>query len=360
MDSNSFNIYDASAGSGKTFTIVKEYLKILFKSSHRDAFKYILAITFTNKAVGEMKQRIIEALKTFADERVLESENDMLKTISAELEIEPLILHKKSKEILSRMVHNYAAFDISTIDKFTQKLIRAFAYDLSLPINFEVSLDTDALLNQAVDRLISKAGVDKELTEVLIAFAFEKADDDKSWDVALDFYKIAKLLTNENDAPSVEALKGKTLDDFKTLKSSIKQKIKASEELIIEIANNVITLIEECGLEHKDFLRGSLPKHFLNLKNKRFYIKFDNAWQLDIENIKLYPSRLTQEIASVIEDIQPKLVAAFNNSKQEVFNLKFLKNFYINITPLSVLNLISNELTLLKEEQNYFMLRRKL
>ncbi len=356
MNLNSFNIYDASAGSGKTFTLVKEYLKILFKSSNRDAYRYILAITFTNKAVGEMKQRIIKTLKTFAGERVLESENDMLKTISIELDMEPLVLHEKSKEILSRIVHNYAAFDISTIDKFTQKLIRAFAYDLGLPINFEVSLDTDALLNQAVDRLISKAGIDNELTKVLIAFAFEKADEDKSWDVALDFYKIAKLLTNENDAPAVETLKKKTLEDFKPLKSGIKQKIKASEELIIEIADNVITLITECGLEDNDFANGYLPKHFKNLANKKFNINFDAKWQEDIESRTLYPKRVTHEIASVIEDIQQKLVTAFNDSKQEVFNLKFLTNFYKNITPLSVLNLISNELTLLKEEQNVLLI----
>ena len=356
MNSNSFDIYDASAGSGKTFALVKEYLKILFKSSNKDAYKYILAITFTNKAVNEMKERIIETLKAFSDDHVLESQNDMLKTISTELELEPKILHKKSKEILSRIVHNYAAFDISTIDKFTQKLIRAFAYDLNLPVNFEVSLDTDALLTQAVDRLIAKAGIDTKLTKVLIAFAFEKADDDKSWDVALDFYNIARLLVNENDTPFVETLKQKTLEDFDTLKSGIKQKIKVSEESIIETAENVHSLIAECGLEHDDFLRASLPKHFLNLSNKRFDIKFDNAWQLDIENTKLYPSRVSQDIASVIEEIQPQLVQAFNSSKQEVYNLKFLKNFYKNITPISVLNLISNELGLIKKEQNLLLI----
>ena len=91
-------------------------------------------------------------------------------------------------------MHNYAAFDISTIDGFNHKLIRTFAHDLKLPVNFEVELDTDSLLNEAVDSLIAKAGTDKELTKILVDFAIEKADDDKSWDVSRDFNSIAKLL----------------------------------------------------------------------------------------------------------------------------------------------------------------------
>ena len=234
MNPNTFNIYDASAGSGKTFTLVKEYLKILFTSSGKNAYKNILAITFTNKAVGEMKERIIETLKAFANTKVLDASNDMFSTICDELSIEPIDLHNKSKLILNSIAHNYAAFDISTIDKFTQKLIRTFAHDLKLPINFEVELDTESVLNEAVDRLIAKAGIDKRLTKILIDFVFEKADDDKSWDVALDFYSIAKLLVNENDISAIETLKEKSLDDFKALKKGLAEKIIIAETFIIK------------------------------------------------------------------------------------------------------------------------------
>ena len=132
----SFTIYNASAGSGKTFTLVKEYLKILFKSNHPEQYKYILAITFTNKAVAEMKDRIIETLKQFSDATILENPNTMFSTICDELEMKPDTLHEKSKKLLNTIIHNYAAFDISTIDGFTHRLIRTFAHDLKLPINF--------------------------------------------------------------------------------------------------------------------------------------------------------------------------------------------------------------------------------
>ncbi|SFZ90380.1 ATP-dependent exoDNAse (exonuclease V) beta subunit (contains helicase and exonuclease domains) [Flaviramulus basaltis] len=351
-----FTIYNASAGSGKTYTLVKEYLKILFASNNSYLFKNILAITFTNKAVAEMKDRIIDMLKKFADKDILENPNDMFTAIHKDLKIEPEDLQKKADKLLNTIIHNYAAFDISTIDGFTHKLIRTFAYDLKLPLNFEVELDQDVLLNEAVDSLISKAGTDKELTKVLVDFAIEKADDDKSWDVAFDFNKIAKLLVNENDIPFIEKLKDKTLDDFKTLKTQLKKEVVATEIQIVEKAQNILNLIEEAGLQFDDFSGSYLPKHFQKLSKTNFDVNFEAKWQEDIETKTLYPKRVTNDIASTIEQIQPQIGTAFNETKQAFFHLKFLKSFYKNITPLSVLNAINKELKALKEEQNKMLI----
>lgn len=357
MNSSSFHIYNASAGSGKTYTLVKEYLKVMFSSSDKFPYKHILAITFTNKAVAEMKTRIIDTLKAFSSEEILEESNSMFETICEELSIQPKALHQKSKILLHSIVHNYAAFDISTIDKFTQKLIRTFAYDLKLPMNFEVELDTETLLNKAVDNLIAKAGSDKDLTKTLIDFAIEKADDDKSWDVALDFYKIAKLLVNENDIPFIKTLKDKSLEDFKSLKANLIKKIELTETLIIEKGQSILTLINECGLQFDDFSRSSLPKHFQNLVDKKFDIKFDLNWQTDlIEGNTLYPKRVTEDIASIVNDIQPQIAKAFSETKQDVFRLKFFKAIIKNITPLSVINAINKELNDIKQDQNVILI----
>ncbi|WOD44937.1 UvrD-helicase domain-containing protein [Hwangdonia lutea] len=351
-----FTIYNASAGSGKTYSLVKAYLKILFNSNNLHLFNRILAITFTNKAVAEMKDRIIETLKAFSDEAILSTSNSMFDAICEELGMEPEALHKKAEKLLNTIIHNYAAFDISTIDGFTHRLIRTFAHDLKLPLNFEVELDQDSLLNEAVDSLISKAGTDEALTKVLVDFAIEKADDDKSWDVSFDFNKIAKLLVNENDMPFIETLKHKTLNDFKALKSHLKKEISAFETTIIEAAQGVLTLIEEAGLEFGDFSSSYLPKHFKNLSDKKFNVKYGNKWQENLETETLYPKRVSEDVASIINQIQPQLVAAFNTTKQAVFHLKFLKAFYKNVTPLSVLNAINNELGDLKTEQNKMLI----
>ncbi|TXG37304.1 UvrD-helicase domain-containing protein [Seonamhaeicola maritimus] len=354
---SSFTIYNASAGSGKTFTLVKEYLKVLFKSTNPERFKHILAITFTNKAVTEMKERIIETLKQFSDENILLDSNSMFITICDELQMAPNIIHSKSKNILNTIIFNYAAFDISTIDGFTHKLIRTFAYDLKLPLNFDVELDQDDLLNQAVDSLISKAGTNDALTNVLVEFAIEKADDDKSWDVALDFNKVAKLLVNENDIPFIETLTHKTLDGFKTLKAQLKKDIVAAENSITVHAQNALTLIDEAGLEHKDFTRSTLPNHFEKATQLKLDGLYNNKLEENITERKgLYSAKIDPALANTIDAILPEIGITFKTVKALVFHLKFLKNFYKNITPLSVLNAINNELKLLKEEQNKMLI----
>jgi len=351
-----FKVYNASAGSGKTFTLVKEYLKLLLDSKNPKLFRNILALTFTNKAVGEMKTRIIDTLKQFSDTNILSNPNSMFTAIANELDVLPKKIHNDSKTILNNILHNYAAFDISTIDRFTHKVIRTFAFDLKIPVNFEVELDTDNLLSEAVDSLIAKAGTDNELTKVLVDFAIEKTDDDKSWDISYDFNKIAKLLVNENDMPFLELLKEKTLQDFKQLKKTLLAKMSADKKTLCEKAKNALTLIEECGLKFDDFTRSSLPKHFENLAKGRFDIKYDNNWQLDIENTALYPSRVSPEIASTIETIKPQLITLFFETKQLVFQYRFNKNFYKNLTPLSVLNVINSELDAIKEENNLLLI----
>ena len=353
----SFKIYDASAGSGKTYTLVKEYLKILFSSQNRTTFKNILAITFTNKAVAEMKERIIETLKQFSNTIILDNPNSMFSSVCEELNISPPDLHKKSKNLLEAIVHNYAAFDISTIDGFTHKLIRTFAFDLKLPMNFEVELDQDALLNQAVDRLIAKAGSDPLLTQILVDFAIEKADDDKSWDISYDFIKIAKLLTNENDIPFIETLEDKTLDDFKALKKQLKKEIIASETLTVQLAEDTLDLIADNGLEFTDFSRGTLPNHFKKVKDLNLEGLYNNQLETNLSERKsIYTASLNPVKKETIDGLLPKIETFYQDIKKTVYHLKFLRNFYKNTTPLSVLNAINNELIALKEEQNKMLI----
>ena len=113
--STSFQVYSASAGSGKTFTLVKEYLKILLTSDNTYKFQQILAVTFTNKAAGEMKARVIENLNAFSKAE----KNDMLSIISEETNLTESLIFSRSQAILNAILQNYSAFGIMTIDSFT-------------------------------------------------------------------------------------------------------------------------------------------------------------------------------------------------------------------------------------------------
>ena len=356
MIASTFNIYNASAGSGKTFTLVKDYLKIVLTSKEFLPHRHILAITFTNKAVDEMKTRIVDALMAFAAPSILTQSDALFEQVVKELESSPKEIHRKSNQLLSKILHNYAAFDISTIDKFTQKLIRTFAFDLKLPMNFEVELDTDFLLKKAVSRLLSKAGKNKALTKVLVEFAIEKADDDKSWNIALDLVKTAKLLTRESDAPYLEELSQCTLQDFGTLKSILIKEIHETELQIVALSTQILELISASGIEFSDFIRGSLPKYFMALVSKKFDLSFTAQWQQSIETTALYTKNAPPSVTASIDRLRPQLVEAFQKTKESVYRIRYLNNIRKNTTPLSVLNLIHQELKTIKDEESLLMI----
>lgn len=357
LKKNAFNIYNASAGSGKTYTLVKSYLAIVLGAKTPDVFKRILAITFTNKAVAEMKSRIVDTLRLFSNKTILTAPDSMFEELCAMLNLEPETLHSKSKTALHTIIHNYAAFDVSTIDGFTHRIIRTFAHDLKLPLNFEVELDQEALLSEAVDRVIYQAGTDKILTKNLVDFALEKADDDKSWDITQDLNKIAKLLVNESDLEYLDALKDKTSEDFKALKQQLAKAIKDAENAIKTHANTVLTTIENAGLAFTDFTRGTLPNHFKKASALELNGLYKNKLEENIVERKgIYAKSLALELADRIEQLLPEFEVLYKLVKAEVFHLKFLKAFYKNITPLSVLNAINRALILHKASQNKMLI----
>ena len=221
MQRPSFSIYDASAGSGKTYTLVKEYLKIILSAKKNDAYRNILAITFTNKAVHEMKTRIVGSLTEFAKEEPSRKAFDLMEHLASETNLSVIQIKTKSKQIIKHIIHNYAAFDISTIDKFTHKVIRAFAHDLNLPMTFEVTLDTESLLTEAVDAIIAQAGQDDILTKLLIDFTMEKTDDDKSWDVSREILDTGRLILNENNRNEISHFKEKSIEVVVTIEKKV-------------------------------------------------------------------------------------------------------------------------------------------
>ena len=174
MEGSNFKIYSASAGSGKTYALAKAYLKLLLANDSAVKFRQILAITFTNKAVDEMKTRILDNLYAFGQNPVPKKQESLFLSLCDELSLTEEQLRKKSRLILKRILHNYSFFEISTIDKFNHKIIKTFARDLHLSQNFEVELNLDLLLEEAVGRLLERAGNDEKLTEVLIAFHSKK------------------------------------------------------------------------------------------------------------------------------------------------------------------------------------------
>ena len=353
---NSFKIYNASAGSGKTFKLVKEYLILLLTAQNNDAYKNILAITFTNKAVNEMKSRIVDRLIEFSDKKKLKKNGAIIKEIIKETNLTVDGINIKSIQILKHLLKNYASFEISTIDKFTQRIVRSFSYELDIDAKYEVEIDEEDLLNKAVDKLISKAGEDNELTKIFIDYAFEKTDDNKSWDISLDFRKIAKILVNENSYEIIKGMQKNSIAEFLELKKYLKTLRKSSLKSSITYAQKALSLIKTNGIEEKSFSRATLPNHFNKIINQNYQGIYSNQLENTLVNGHLYSSTTAQDQKRLIDSIQDDLLKIYKETKTAVYKLKLYNNLLKNITPLSIINAINDELINLKEEHNTILI----
>lgn len=346
-----FQVYNASAGSGKTFTLVKEYLKILLSSENIFAFQKILAITFTNKAAGEMKERLLLSLEDFSEGK----ETDLLKQLLLEIPVDKAIIQVRSKKILEAILQNYSAFSITTIDSFTHKIIKNFAFDLGLTLNFEVEMDTDSLLKEAVDMLISKIGTDQKLTEILIDYSLDKTDDDASWDISNDLNEFSKILLKEEDTKHFRNLSSKNLDDFTTLKSKLYSHQKELKIAFEKIGKDCLELIENNGLEPSNFYRSAIPNFFRDLVLQSFNISFfSRSETIDkaFANNLFYTKSTKPTITSIIDQIAPQ-IQQFHEASKKIYSYYLVNQLVIkSIIPLAVLNHINSELETIKTQNN--------
>jgi len=356
-----FQVYNAAAGSGKTFTLVKEYLKILLNSPHPYKFQEILAVTFTNKAAGEMKARVLAHLQAFSKQ-----EPGLMSTlICEETGLQAPVIFKRSEAILRAILRRYAAFNITTIDSFTYRLVSTFARDLKLPMNAEVELDKRGLLDEAVDLVISSIGVDASLTKSLIDYAGEKLYEDKSWDISKDLKSFAEILLNEDDIPYLKPLGELNIQAVDALKKTLRSKNALIAKAFKEIGETALKMLKDQGLEMGDFAYGGeLPRHFVKLTDLQKLtpenLKFDGRLNKTILAEKpLFSKKCDLKHQEVIQAISADLRALYERSR-DLYNQQYsdyLRNglFLESLVPLAVLGHISHALEELKK-RNHILL----
>ena len=144
-------ILKASAGSGKTWNLALEYIRTMLEARDSHAYRHILAVTFTNKATDEMKERILEKLHELS---VRPEESDYFEKLVPSVCPDARTLRDASEELLCNILHDYSAFAVSTIDRFFQQTLKAFAREIGHFTSYSIELDKDSLLRECVDRLL--------------------------------------------------------------------------------------------------------------------------------------------------------------------------------------------------------------
>lgn len=350
LESSPFTLYSASAGSGKTYALTKAYLKRVLCGSTPTPFRQLLALTFTNKAVEEMKTRILNSLHGFSQAVVPPAHQALFQALCHELSLRPEQLQQRAQRLLKRILHNYAFFEISTLDTFNHKVVRTFARDLQLSQSFTVELDIELLLEEAVGRLLERAGSDAELTAVLLAFTLEKIDEDKSWNITHDLMTIGKLLFQENHATAIAPLRSKAIRDFQDLQQQMTAQIRELEAKAVATAQAVLQEIAAQGFVASDFPRQTLPNHFKKIVRKEFNPKALYATTLEqkLSEGKILKAADTREVTQLAHWILER----FLTLKHQIYQRSFLKNTYTNLVPLTLLNEMAKAMKQIEQERD--------
>ena len=234
-------VYKSSAGSGKTTTLVNEYLKITLRQPHQ--FSHVLAVTFTNNAANEMKSRILESLEKIS--AGLAWEEGELQDVLSDLGMEREEIVTKASELLKLIIHRYDEFAISTIDSFVHRIIRTFATDVQLPQNFEVVIDKDDFVPDIVDDLFSKVGHDKALTDILVRFVLAQTEEERSYDPGRMITTFVEKQLDEEGFEHVEQLAKMDAETFISVINRMFTQLQVQKEIIRSLGQEALGLLEE-------------------------------------------------------------------------------------------------------------------
>lgn len=301
-DDAKLSVYKASAGSGKTHRLTAEYLCLLF--NFPNAYKHILAVTFTNKATDEMKNRIIKELANLA----LGNESDYTVLLSGKYKLTEEQVRLKAKETLIRILHDYSSFSVSTIDRFFQQTMRAFTREIGLGGGYNVELDTNKVLNEAIDSMLSdlEKSDNKQLLDWLIRFSEEKVENGETWNIRNDIQALSGEIFKESyKAFSLEVQEDiankELMDDYKKMLHSYVQSFERKSQ---QIGEKAINIIDRFGLSIEDYKGGTRSPFKSFLKWATGYIVEPTASFSKLKNdiSNWYTSKTDNVTKNKIED----------------------------------------------------------
>lgn len=241
-------ILSASAGSGKTFQLALKYICDIIERP--DAYRNILAVTFTNKATEEMKSRILREIHVLASGK----KSDYLDNIREKMGLSEEKIRSQALIARNKILHDYSRFNVLTIDKFFQRILRAFIKELGLDLNYEIELDTDMILQRSAESLVNSIPTDNEVRKWLFEFAEERLNDGEKWDIRRELCGLGQQLFGESGAKRMKKI---TKDDLREI---IKLLYKDADDLHQKIKNwgqQALDIMKEYGVDASMFKYGN-------------------------------------------------------------------------------------------------------
>lgn len=370
----SLKVYKASAGSGKTFKLALEYITLALITDNPKAFTHILAVTFTNKATAEMKERILTQLYKLANNI---PDRDFQSQLMATTGQTAETLRERAGRVLETIVHDFDHFRVETIDSFFQSMLSNLAYDLGLARNFRVSLDTNEAIARSVERMLLAAGVKQRslarLTKTILDYMQEQIDADEGWMISKDLQKFAQMnLFAEEYLQHEKEIEAALQDEasLRKAKNSLTKLRNEAKQELVELARQALQVLQNLPV-------GSTPRTFTGygklllwvqaLIDGKCHIGLDDVVDskglkdaLEGEPLRMLSSKKVHSPENLAYAEQ--LIAAMNTlereRKQKAPALLTFQLILKSWTPLMLLSTIGKGVTDLCDETGTFMLAK--
>ena len=359
-------VYNASAGSGKTYTLALKYISYALRSEDPNYFKHILAVTFTNKATAEMKERILANLYNLAQDGLDEG---FLKNLTDETKLDKKTICDRAKKVLDAIMHDYDHFRVETIDAFFQSLLTNIAHELRLPRGFNVELDDKTAISKAIDEMLLTIGdkANERTRELVNRFIKNNLDDEKGWNISKTLKDFAKKILFTTEYSENEEIIEELTDDTKRMEQlgndlrAQTKRLREERDKLCEAARKAIDAVDG-GKELKSF------------KNFRSFV--NNAARPDFYKLA---QDMPKTIGSFLEDNTSQIKKHANPSADTLSGLsrlddelRKLKDFIENraslywtcllvtdvVDMLGLLGIISHKVSDVTTEQGSFLLAR--
>lgn len=330
-----FKVYQASAGSGKTYTIVKEYLGLCLKDKAATSdFSRILAITFTNKAANEMKAKIISQLIDIIHSDPNQPPIAMEAELIENLHLDRKTLKDNAKLLFYNIIHDYSSFSICTIDAFVQKLSRNFARDLNLPSRFNVSIDEEEVADAITERIGEQIGAsDTFLTKIVEDFSEMKFNSEKSPKIANNIHDFVKMLFREEAFQKNESNHFETEKQYQETLGFLHHKTKEFEAQCQQFTKDFDAFISLYQLTADDFYnksRNACLIAYRKLKNKEYGTLSDSLVKMLEGQTNWYSNALaksqdTTTLESIDKAFQQQITGFFKRYQKGIGAYLFYK-----------------------------------
>lgn len=356
-------VYKASAGSGKTFTLATEYMKLVI--ANPEAYRSILAVTFTNKATEEMKLRIISQL--YGLSKLLPESETYLKVIQDSLGMGREQIAKRAHEALYNLLHHYSYFRVETIDSFFQRVMRNLAKELELSANLKLELNDREIERQAVDELIEGLSIGDKLLTWILDYIKGNIGEDKNWNVIGKIKRFGENLSKDFYKANEKQLRQKLEEEgfFERYLRQLEEVKRQAMEQVEQIAATFFDALDENGLTMDDFSRKKQGPwgYFEKLRTGACYEEYGvNSYQasaVDSVDAWFTKAKATPQNPAyhVVEEmLRPLLEFAVEKMPQLLRVYRSVQVTKSNLSQLRLLGSIDQKIKEMNQDANRFLL----